>query len=191
MLSFSSTGQSESVISDVNEIIERFMLESHTIIMAVVPANQDVATVDILERAHKFDPDGERTIGIITKSDCIERGNKSVIDVIRNISKPLKLGYIAVKNRGQDEIDSAVTIQQARENEVAFFREHSVYKDLPHDLLGVENLIATLTNALTHRIIAQMPAMIAGTDAMCWRTLSPLSHLWARRPHQAKPSSSM
>jgi interferon-induced GTP-binding protein Mx1 len=60
-------GQDPAVIVEVNNLIEAYLMQSRTIILAVVPANVDVATVDILERASNVDPHGERTIGVLTK----------------------------------------------------------------------------------------------------------------------------
>jgi hypothetical protein len=84
----------------VNSLIEGYLQQERTIILAVVPANQDVATIDILERAKKVDPEGDRTIGVLTKPDLIGPGNEEeALSVLNNVRKPLKLGYIMVKNR--------------------------------------------------------------------------------------------
>lgn len=37
----------------MNGLIESYLRSERTIILAIVPSNQDVATVDILERAKK------------------------------------------------------------------------------------------------------------------------------------------
>lgn len=67
---------------------------------AYPPPAQDIATVDILERAQKVDPRGERTIGVLTKPDLIGPGNEDeVLAVLHNVRKPLQLGYVMVKNR--------------------------------------------------------------------------------------------
>jgi interferon-induced GTP-binding protein Mx1 len=50
------------------------MLQPWTIILAVIPANQDIATVDVLERAHRIDPLGLRTRGVLTKPDLVDTG---------------------------------------------------------------------------------------------------------------------
>lgn len=56
--------------------------------------------MDILERAQKVDPRGERTIGVLTKPDLIGPGNEDeVLAVLHNVRKPLQLGYVMVKNR--------------------------------------------------------------------------------------------
>lgn len=39
--------------NQVNGLIESYLRSERTIILAIVPSNQDVATVDILERAKK------------------------------------------------------------------------------------------------------------------------------------------
>ena len=58
----------------------------------MIPSNNDIATVDILERAQLVDADGVRTIGVLTKPDLIDAGNEDeIISVVNNIRKPLKL----------------------------------------------------------------------------------------------------
>ncbi|CAN0053973.1 unnamed protein product, partial [Laminaria digitata] len=99
-------GQRSTVMADVNGLIQRFLEQERTIILAVVPANQDVATVDILERAKIVDPEGDRTIGVLTKPDLIGPGNEDeAAAVLKNVRKPLKLGYVMVKCRSQRDID--------------------------------------------------------------------------------------
>ena len=53
--------------------MEEYLRQPETIILAIIPANQDISTIDILERASKFDPRGSRTIGVLTKPDLIDR----------------------------------------------------------------------------------------------------------------------
>jgi interferon-induced GTP-binding protein Mx len=64
------------VISEVSALIDSYLRQERTIILAIVPANQDVATVDILERAAAVDPTGARTIGVLTKPDLIDPGGE-------------------------------------------------------------------------------------------------------------------
>lgn len=95
-----TTGQKVTVIEQVNSLIRTFLVDKRTIILAVIPGNQDIATVDILERAQAVDPHGERTLGVITKTDLIGPGSEEeVLSVVNNIRKPLALGYIMLKNR--------------------------------------------------------------------------------------------
>ena len=68
-------GQEKRVIANVNDLLDSFMRQPETIILAVIPANQDIATIDVLERAYEYDPAGVRTFGVLTKPDLIDRGN--------------------------------------------------------------------------------------------------------------------
>jgi len=63
--------------------------------MAVCPANADIANADALKLAHKVDPQGERTIGVLTKIDLMDEGT-DCLDIIRGRVYPLKLGFIPV-----------------------------------------------------------------------------------------------
>ncbi len=110
-----TAGQSISSIEQVNRLIKNYLLDKRTIILAVIPANQDIATVDILERAQSVDPTGQRTIGVLTKVDLVGPGNEEeVLAVVNNIRKPLNLGYIMVKNRSQKEIIESISTSKAR-----------------------------------------------------------------------------
>ena len=57
----------------MDNLLEEYLRQPETIILAIIPANQDISTIDILERASKFDPRGSRTIGVLTKPDLIDR----------------------------------------------------------------------------------------------------------------------
>jgi hypothetical protein len=72
--------------------------QSRTVILAVVPANVDIHNNEILTDAKKVDIDGSRTLAIITKPDMVDKGAEgSVLDLLQNKTKVLKLGYHAGK----------------------------------------------------------------------------------------------
>ncbi len=153
-------GQRASVVQDVNNLIEDFLVQERTIILAVVPANQDVATIDILERAKRVDPEGKRTIGVVTKPDLVDSGGENeVIAVVKNIRKPLKLGYVVVKCRSQADIDSGLDMKDAAAAEQSFFRLNSSFASLPPDVMGVSNLTQRLTNLLVSHIEQALPTI--------------------------------
>src|SRR5688572_26633641 len=53
----------------VREMVEGYMQNPRTVMLAIVPANVDLATQEILEMAKEVDPNGHRTIGVLTKPD--------------------------------------------------------------------------------------------------------------------------
>jgi hypothetical protein len=122
----------------------------------------DIATVDILERAHKADPEGVRTLGVLTKLDLADADMAaSAVEVLQNKTKPLKLGYIAVKNRNNDELKRAISLAEAKAIECTFFKKHPVLGNMQNrdSLTGVARLTSCLTNVLVSRIKDSLPAI--------------------------------
>ena len=60
--------------------------------------------------ARELDPEGKRTIGIVTKIDLMDEGTDA-IELLKGSIYPLKLGYYGVKCRSQKNIDDKVTIE--------------------------------------------------------------------------------
>ena len=82
---------------------ERYMRDSRTIILCVVTANADMATQEGLRMARKIDTKGIRTVGVITKIDIMDRGTNAK-RMIMNQEISLRLGFVGVKNRAQEDI---------------------------------------------------------------------------------------
>jgi GTP-binding protein EngB required for normal cell division len=82
----------------VHDMIQAYMRNPRSIILTVVPANVDIATQEIVEIAHELDPDGERTLGVLTKPDLVDKGAESkVIDLIRGEEMQVRLGWVIVR----------------------------------------------------------------------------------------------
>ena len=149
-----------------------------------------MATVDILERARKYDPEGDRTIGVVTKPDLVDVGTEGdICDTVRNITKPLKLGYVLVKNRSQKELKNK-SLQDALASEKSYFQTHPVYSTLPSELLGVNNLTSKLTKILVTRILVHIPDMLNQTETQLKATEASLSAMGEALPEgeQVVPS---
>mmetsp|Transcript_28903 Transcript_28903/g.89335 ORF Transcript_28903/g.89335 Transcript_28903/m.89335 type:complete len:647 (+) Transcript_28903:776-2716(+) len=154
------SGQDSEAIGKVNQLIDSYITKKHSIILAVVPSDQDIATIDILERARKVDPDGERTLGVLTKPDILEPGkNEEVVAVLKNLRKPLKLGFVMVKNRSQYQIQQGISLESALKIEEDFFLSHPVFSRLDPRLLGVRSLVTSLAKLLVTRIQQQLAPM--------------------------------
>ena len=164
-------GQPQAVIRQVDSLVEKYLTQPRTIVLAVVPSNTDVATVDILERARIFDPTGIRTIGVLTKPDLIDIGSEAeVMEVLLNNRKPLTLGYTMVKNRSQLDVTNGVSLASARQHELAFFREHKFFSNFDPSYFGVENLTARLVKLLFGRIRATLPLIRSEVDDLLKET---------------------
>ena len=177
------TGQTGDVMKDVDHLLDRYLKQERTIILCVIPSNVDIATVDILERAHKVDPEGVRTIGVLTKPDTIGEGNEEeVLQVVQGLRKPLKLGYLMVKNRSQKQIDDGITLIDARDLEMSFFNHHSHFSTVNASFFGVENLMSRLTSVLVARIQEGLPSMRKEISMLKEKTVGELNEMGQAPP---------
>lgn len=67
-------GQPASIVQDLEDMCKQYIKGDNAIILAVTPANADLATSDALRLAKEVDPMGERTIGVLTKIDIMDKG---------------------------------------------------------------------------------------------------------------------
>ena len=116
----------------------------YRVILAVSPANVDLANSDSLKLARSVDPRGLRTLGVLTKLDLMDAGTNA-LDVLTGRTYPLKLGFVGVVNRSQQDIMQNLPMEEARQKEEDFFRSHSVYRNIAHRC-GTKFLAKTLNH---------------------------------------------
>ena len=112
--------QPENIEEQIKSMIMEYIRPANTIILAVTPANQDLANSDALKLARQVDRDGDRTIGVITKLDLMDQGTDAR-NILENKFLPLKKGYIGVVNRSQKDIEERKDIKKALSAEKQFF----------------------------------------------------------------------
>ncbi|KAG9255343.1 vacuolar sorting protein 1 [Emericellopsis atlantica] len=120
--------QPRDIERQIREMVLKYIGKSNAIILAVTAANIDLANSDGLKLAREVDPEGQRTIGVLTKVDLMDEGT-DVIDILSNRVIPLRLGYVPVVNRGQRDIDNKKAINAALEAEKNFFDNHKAYRN--------------------------------------------------------------
>lgn len=120
--------QPRDIERQIRDMVLKYITKPNAIILAVTSANIDLANSDGLKLAREVDPEGQRTIGVLTKVDLMDEGT-DVVDILAGRIIPLRLGYVPVVNRGQRDIDNKKPIQQALEAEKNFFENHKAYRN--------------------------------------------------------------
>ncbi|KAL0850381.1 hypothetical protein ABMA28_012204 [Loxostege sticticalis] len=141
----------------IKAMIFQFIRRESCLILAVTPANTDLANSDALKLAKEVDPQGLRTIGVITKLDLMDEGTDAR-DVLENKLLPLRRGYIGVVNRSQKDIEGRKDISAALAAERKFFLSHPSYRHLA-DRLGTPYLQRVLNQQLTNHIRDTLPGL--------------------------------
>jgi len=146
---------------DIEEQIKRMVLtyieRPSCIILAITPANSDIANSDALKFASSVDPQGMRTLGVITKLDLMDQGTDAV-EVLMGRVVPLRLGYIGVVNRSQKDINDGKSIRQAVADEGKFFATHPRY-GMMAERLGTSFLASSMNTLLISHIKQCLPAL--------------------------------
>uniref|UniRef100_A0A8C5V8P7 MX dynamin like GTPase 1 n=1 Tax=Microcebus murinus TaxID=30608 RepID=A0A8C5V8P7_MICMU len=145
----------------IKVLIKKYINKQETINLVVVPSNVDIATTEALSMAQEVDPEGDRTIGILTKPDLVDRGTEDkVVDVVRNLVCHLKKGYMIVKCRGQQDIQDRLSLAEALQREKAFFEDHPYFRYLLEEgRATVPCLAERLTTELITHISKSLPLL--------------------------------
>lgn len=140
----------------VKNMVLSYMQNPRSAMLAVIPANVDIGTQEILDMAENCDPNGERTLGVLTKPDLVdEGGEQAIVDIVEGKSHTLNLGWCIVRNPGQQQLKDSPEERHAREK--LFFSTVSPWKKLAQDRVGVAALQTRLVDILTELIRREFP----------------------------------
>ncbi|XDV30309.1 hypothetical protein PO909_033254 [Leuciscus waleckii] len=153
--------QPKDIEKQIKDVIEKFIKRQETISLVVVPANIDIATTEALQMASKVDSTGQRTLGILTKPDLVDKGmEETVVRTVNNQVIQLKKGYMIVKCRGQQDINEKLDLVKALEKERLFFEEHAHFRSLLEEGKATVPLLAErLTKELVEHITKTLPQL--------------------------------
>ncbi|XP_007945510.1 interferon-induced GTP-binding protein Mx2 [Orycteropus afer afer] len=145
----------------IKSLIKKYIQRQQTINLVVVPCNVDIATTEALTMAKEVDPDGDRTIGILTKPDLVDKGDeKSVLNMVQNLTYYLKKGYMIVRCRDQQEIMDNLNLAEATKREINFFQRHPNFRVLLEEgKASVPCLAGRLTTELIMHIKKSLPLL--------------------------------
>ncbi|KAJ8435361.1 hypothetical protein Cgig2_024348 [Carnegiea gigantea] len=168
-------GQPESIVQDIENLVRSYVEKPNCIILAITPANQDIATSDAIRLAREVDPAGERTFGVLTKLDLMDRGTNA-LEVLEGRSYRLQQPWVGVVNRSQADINRNVDMMDARRREREFFASSPDYGHLASKM-GSEYLAKLLSRHLESVIKARIPAIASFIGRSIDGLESELDHL--------------
>ncbi|KAK4499151.1 hypothetical protein PRZ48_009663 [Zasmidium cellare] len=156
--------QTSDDIAVVRAILNDYMRDKSSIILAVLAADNNKANQEVLQLAKNHDQSGARTLGIITKPDKVDAGSNSEIEWIKRTqghASPLHLGWHVLKNRSFEHRDA--TSDQRDAQETKFF-ESSNWSAVPKDCRGIASLRSRLSAVLLRTIRECLPSISKGID---------------------------
>ncbi|KAJ8300047.1 hypothetical protein KUTeg_021566 [Tegillarca granosa] len=135
--------QPADIEMQIRSMLMEFITKESCLILAVSPANSDLANSDALKIAKEL--------------DLMDQGTDAR-DILENKTLPLRRGYIGVVNRSQRDIEGRKDIRAALAAERKFFLSHPSYRHMA-DRMGTPFLQRQLNAQLTNHIRDTLPAL--------------------------------
>ncbi|KAG9075764.1 hypothetical protein FS749_012528, partial [Ceratobasidium sp. UAMH 11750] len=164
LIANSSDALTENDIELVEELVTSYMATPTALILLVVACESDFETHRSVFLARKYDPTGERTIGVLTKPDRIEPGEEERwLKMISGQANALKNGWFCVKQPNSKELRSRnYTWERARAKELEYFETTppwSTISNTHRKHLGTSKLANQLGDVLSIAIQKILPSI--------------------------------
>ncbi|KAL7942377.1 dynamin-like protein [Trichoderma barbatum] len=165
--------QPSDIEKQTRNLISEYIAKPNSIVLAVSPANVDLVNSEALKLARHVDPLGRRTIGVLTKIDLMDHGTNA-LDILSGRVYPLKLGFIGVVNRSQQDIQGNKPMEDALKAEMDFFKHHPAYRNIAVRC-GTQFLAKTLNTTLMAHIRERLPDIKARLNTLMGQTQQELA----------------
>lgn len=156
--------QPDDIEKRIKQMINIYTSNPNSLVLAISPANNDIANSDSLKLARQVDPDGERTLGVVTKMDTGD-DEAQILKIISGEVYPLKLGYVGVRCRNQEETERRKPMREAIIDEAQFFGSHPSYKNFSKRM-GIPYLTQRLNEYLVHHVKRCVPLIRQKLNSM-------------------------
>lgn len=151
--------QPVDIESRIYSMVKKYAEKSNAIILAVHAANQDVATSDAVKLANQVDPGHQRTVGVLTKVDLMDKGTDAMA-ILSGQEMPLVHGWVPIISRSQQDIVRGKSISEALRDERQWFEQSPIYHTVASQA-GTAQLALKCNRLLTNHIRRTLPELKA------------------------------
>lgn len=171
-IAITDKGQPKDIKEQIISLVSTYIKQKNSLIIAVIAARPDIEADMAMELIKNADPQGNRTIGVLTKVDLMNEDSDITNYLENNVSNDLKLkyGYFGIRNKpmgltGGGSGGSGGGVGGGRgggiEGERVYFANHSVYRNERYkSRLGIPNLTTCLSNILITNIKQCLPNVL-------------------------------
>lgn len=152
-ITHNSADGSQDIHTETVNLVKQFIENENMVILVVIPAMDDFANAEAIALAKKYDPDGRRTLGVVTKSDNIRAGCGIKAKLRMELGHvQLSLGFIAVVNRTPIEVDEDTPAEEVRARERKFFTTDPEMVGLEKEYWGFDTLVSRIVAIQAERV---------------------------------------
>ncbi|KAM0673295.1 vacuolar protein sorting-associated protein 1 [Gurleya vavrai] len=157
LVKVATNDQPKNICLKIEEMCRSYIINKNAIILAVSSANIDISNSDALQLARSVDNTYDRTIGVLTKIDLMDKGT-DVINILSGRIIKLRFGFVPIVSRSQEDIDKNKSIKTALLEEKEFFANHLSYKS-KNVYCGTSFLVSKLNFILHEHIKICLPEL--------------------------------
>ena len=193
MVACTDRGQPKDIKEKIRALVGKYIERESTIILAVMPARTDIEADMGLDLIKQYDPNGERTVGVLTKVDLMNDSTDIVDYLKNNVSKDLQLnyGYYAVRNRTTNE-KKTMSVIEGFKIEDEYFRKHPTYGRLnDKSRLGVVNMTKNLSEVLVGKIKESLPFVLGQINTRLQKINEDMLEMGTNLPETAEAKYSL
>ncbi|KAG1746767.1 P-loop containing nucleoside triphosphate hydrolase protein [Suillus paluster] len=158
--SVGSTGR-DGDIDLVKGLVASYIKRDSCVILLTVTCETDFENQGAHHLAKQYDPEGKRTVGVLTKPDRIPAGEENHwLRFIRNEQEPLVNHWYCVKQPGSQMLKTGISWAEARKQENDFFaltQPWSTVEPQYQKFLRTSNLTERLSTILSELIAKRLP----------------------------------
>ncbi|CAE6443171.1 hypothetical protein ACGC1H_004995 [Rhizoctonia solani] len=175
----------------VQNMVKNYISRKSTIILLVISCHADFENQGAGLIATECDPEGDRTVGVLTKPDRIETADeaKPWLDMITGKSNRLANGWYCVKQPDSKQRKKNLSWDDARALEVEFFKDTPPWSEISSKdrlKLGSHNLAYQLGNVLSTALEKRFAELRIEIDRLLRQNMTELKQY--PDPPDAKPS---
>ncbi|KAF8733469.1 hypothetical protein RHS02_07334, partial [Rhizoctonia solani] len=171
-------GSDESDIELVKRLVTSYIRKESCIILLTVTCETDFENQGARSLAKQHDPDGKRTIGVLTKPDRIESGEEQKwLAFVRGETEVLSKGWFCVKQPSPSELEERLSWSEARQREQDFFGTNHPWATQSlavRQHFGTARLTTRLSEILSDLIQTRMPSLIQEIQRLTQSTVEGL-----------------
>ena len=160
IIHFEGPRQAKGDAQKVKDLVQSYMRNPNTVILAVIPATEEIEGQLALELAKQVDPDRKRTMGIMTHPDEMRKDEETVqrfVRYVKNEEHKFELGWHVVKNPGPSK--RGCSLAERDDDERKFFENIAWRDELEPEQLGIACLRSRLSSVLMKITRPALPAL--------------------------------
>ncbi|KAI7226596.1 hypothetical protein KC343_g8487 [Hortaea werneckii] len=162
-----------------HELVKLYISDERTLILAIISATNDLVNQNVTEKTREVDPEGKRTLGVITKADAVTgKREEAWMQVALNQEINLQLGWHILVNKIENDEDAI--LGEISRAEAKFFKSKR-FANIKTEQLGLSALRERLSKILHDSLVEALPQLEEQFETKREQAQTKLDHLGTAR----------